>query len=256
MTRSNSEGRRDGAPSSVKSARTGVLIARAVLVCAAMSVPAQAQWIGSPGGGGAASVTEPTIPPAQMAPAPMNATPIAPGPMSTPQSGMMPSPGFSPSDSSMGQPMGQPSAAEMAVMKDCQSGVEVLRTDLEKRGAALQGASKKKLPPSELCPMFRSFVTAQQKFANYLSTNKSKCHVPDDVVKKVKENVTNVSSVRDRVCKAAQLQESGGGGGGGGGPPPQGAVSQGLGLPSGLPSTTSASQKGGVFDTLGGNALR
>ena len=233
-------------------------MACALLACASMAVPAQAQWIGSPGGGGGATVTEPTMPPAQMAPAPsaMSPAPMAPGPMSTPQNGMMPSGGFSPSESSMGQPgMGQPSPADMAQMKDCQSNVEVLRTDLEKRGAVLQGATKKKLPPSELCPMFRAFVTAQQKFSTYLATNQTKCHVPEDVVKKVKENATNVAGVRDRVCKAAQMQENGGGSGGGG-PPPQGAVSQGLGLPSGLPSTTSASQKGGVFDTLGGNALR
>jgi len=217
-----------------------------------MIVPAHAQWIGAPGGGGA-TVTEPTVPPAQM-----QAAPTAPAPMSTaPMSSPMPSGEFSPAQGAApsGMSMGQPSAADTAVMQDCQSNVETLRNDLEKRGAALQGATKKKLPPSELCPMFRTFVTAQQKFASYLSTNQTKCHVPPDVVKKLKDNATQVAGVRDRVCKAAQLQESGGGSGGGG-PPPQGAISQGLGLPTGLPSTTSASQKGGVFDTLGGNALR
>lgn len=252
MTRSNSEGCRDLAPVSGRSARTGVLLAGALLACASMVVPASAQWIGSPGGDGAATVTEPTMPPAQMAPAqaaPAAMAPMTPGPMSTPQTGMMPSQGFSPSMSQ------QPDAAAAAAMQDCQTGVEGLRKDLEKRGEALQGATGKKLPPSELCPMFRSFVTAQQKFSAFLSTNQTKCRVPEDVVKKVKENAASVAGVRDRVCKAAQLQESGGRTGPGG-PPPQGAVSQGLGLPSGLPSTTAASQPGGVFDTLGGNALR
>ena len=261
MTRSKSEGHPTGVAFIGRNARPRVLMTCALLASVSLALPASAQWIGTPGGEGAATITEPTVPPAQMAPAPsamspaapMSPSTIAPGPMSTPQGGMMPSPGFSPSDSSMGQPsMGQPSAADMAVMKDCQSGVEGLRKDLEKRGAVLQGATKKKLPPSELCPMFRAFVTAQQKFASFLSTNQTKCHVPEDVVKKVKENAGSVAGVRDRVCKAAEMQQNGGGGGG---PPPQGAVSQGLGLPSGLPSTTSA-QKGGVFDTLGGNALR
>jgi hypothetical protein len=241
-----------------------MLMAGAVVACASMTVPATAQWIGSPGGDGAATVTAPTVPPAQMAPAaPMSTpTPMSTAPMSTP----MPSEGFSPQGMApggmappgMSMGGGQPSPADAAMMKDCQSNVETLRNDLEKRGAALQGATKKKLPPTELCPMFRAFVTAQQKFSSYLSTNQTKCHVPPDVVKKLKDNSNQVAGVRDRVCKAAQLQESGGGGGGGGGggPPPQGAVSQGLGLPTGLPPTTANSQKGGVFDTLGGNALR
>ena len=232
-------------------------MASAVLACVSMVVPASAQWIGAPGGGGA-TVTEPTMPPAQMQPAPTAPAPMSTGPMASPMpSGeFSPAQGMAPPGMSMGAPQGQPSAADVAAMQDCQTSVDTLRKDLESRGAALQGATKKKLPPSELCPMFRTFVTAQQKFSSYLSTNQTKCHVPPDVVKKVKENAVAVVGVRDRVCKAAQLQESGGGGGGGGGPPPQGAVSQGLGLPSGLPSTTSASQKGGVFDTLGGSALR
>lgn len=244
MTRSNSEGRRDLVPYMGRNAR--ILMAGAVLACAAMAAPASAQWIGSPGGDGAATVTEPTAPTTQMAPAPSSMSGTAP----------MSSQNFSPAQGLVpnGMSMGQPAPADAAAMQDCQSSVETLRKDLEKRGATLQGATKKKLPPSELCPMFRSFVTAQQKFSSYLSTNQTKCHVPEDVVKKVKENAASVASVRDRVCKAAQLQESGGGGPAG--PPLQGAVSQGLGLPSGLPSTTAASQPGGVFDTLGGSALR
>lgn len=148
----------------------------------------------------------------------------------------------------------QPSPEAIATMKECQSQVNTLREDLEARVATLQNAGKKKAGPSELCPLFRNFMTAQQKFYNYLSTNKTKCQVPDEALTNLKKGASQSASMRDKICKAAQMQESGGAGPSG--PPQQGAVSAGLGLPSGLPSSNVHSRPGGVFDTLGGSALR
>lgn len=186
--------------------------------------PSSAQWIGAPGGSGdAASAPPPSLPePAQAAP------------------------GFSP-----GPAMGMPQ--QSAPVSDCQTQVTKLRGDLETRGGALEKAAKGKRPPSELCPLFRNFASAQQRFYNYLNTNKDACGVPDNVLTQIKENLAQVSSTRNKVCDVAKMQESGGGAGPGG-PPAQGAISAGLGLSSGLP--TGGAPPGGVFDTLGGDALR
>lgn len=218
------------------------------------TLPAGAQWIGAPGGStdGASSGA------VTIAPAPQAELPAA-----QPAPGFSPgvAPGYSPGVGAPG--VGAPglgaapgvSAPQQAGpdAANCHGRIAELREDLEKRGGALQGASKKKLPPSELCPMFRSFASAQQAFYSFLNTNKAKCGVPDDVLAKFKENVTSVNSTRNRVCEVAKLQESGGGAGPGG-PPPQGSVSAGLGLSTGLP--TMEAPPGGVFDTLGGDALR
>ncbi len=217
------------------------------------TLPAGAQWIGAPGGStdgtsSGAVVVSPAPAalgeaPAQPAPGfdpgfSSSAAPAAPGAVA---------PGFSPSMGAPAPQQANPNAAE------CQGQVAKLREDLETRGGALQAASKKKLPPSELCPMFRTFANAQQAFYSFLNTNKAKCGVPDDVLAKFKENVSSVNSTRNRVCEIAKMQESGAGAGPGG-PPPQGALSAGLGLSTGLP--TMGAPPGGVFDTLGGDALR
>ena len=218
------------------------------------TLPAGAQWIGAPGGSsdGAASgsvVVEPV--PA----APQAAPPAEPAPGFNPgfSSSLAPAapgaaaPGFSPSMGAPAPQQANPNAAE------CQGPVAKLREEVETRGEALQAAAKKKLPPSELCPMFRSFANAQQSFYSFLNTNKAKCGVPDEVLTKFKQNVSSVNTTRNRVCEVAKMQESGGGGGPSG-PPPQGSISAGLGLSSGLPTT--GAPPGGVFDTLGGDALR
>ncbi|TCK30807.1 hypothetical protein EV667_0909 [Ancylobacter aquaticus] len=217
------------------------------------TLPASAQWIGAPGGStdGASSGTV-TVTPPQAEPSAQPApgfSPSAAQPAPGFNSGIgQPAPGFSSSPGvSAPQQQANPNAAE------CQGQVVKLREDLEKRGGALQAASKKKLPPSELCPMFRTFANAQQAFYSFLSTNKAKCGVPDDVLSKFKENVTSVNSTRNRVCEVAKMQESGAGAGPSG-PPAQGSVSAGLGLSTGLP--TMEAPPGGVFDTLGGDALR
>lgn len=200
-------------------------------------VPATAQWIGTPGGDGSSANPSGTVtitpPPPSMAPG--SGGGLAPG-MGMPQQA-----------SPQGAPQGNPNMAE------CQGQVTKLRGDLEARGGALEKAAKAKRPPSELCPLFRNFSTAQQSFFSYLSTNKAKCGVPDDVIAQLKKNVSSVNGTRNKVCEVAKLQESGGGAGPSG-PPPQGQISAGLGLPSGLPSV--GAPKGGVFDTLGGDALR
>lgn len=246
---------------------TGALLA---VLCAG---PAAAQWIGAPANTDATS-TDSGATPAAPAPAPTTPTaapataPVAtPAPMSGPSSSIMVSPGFGGGDGfgaapampgampGLGGPGMAPGGAapagpSAADMNECQTQVTKLRGDLESRNEVLRKAASKKMPASELCPLFRNFVTSQQKFYNYLVANKSKCGVPDEAIKGLKENGGSVVSIRDKVCQAAAMQEKGGPAG----PPPQGAVSQGLGLSSGLPSTATA--KGGVFDTLGGDALR
>ncbi len=221
------------------------------------SLPAGAQWIGAPGGStDGASSGAVTVAPVPDAPASEMVAPAAPAPGFNPgfSSGVAPAspgaqaPGFSPAmGAAAPQEQANPNQAE------CQGQVAKLRGELETRGGALQAAAKKKLPPSELCPMFRTFASAQQNFYSFLNTNKSKCGVPDEVLVKFKENVTSVNSTRNRVCEVAKAQESGGGAGPSG-PPPQGSMSAGLGLSNGLP--TMGAPPGGVFDTLGGDALR
>lgn len=234
---------------------------------------AGAQWIGTPGGGVEVSPTPAAPAPAAPAPAApaIRVAPSAPSVAPTPDlgsadpglsspslgapslampGGMAPG-GMAPGGAPGGGAPG-PSSADMA---DCRTNVEQMRGDLEKRGGALQAASKKKLPPSELCPLFRNFVSSQQKFLGYLRANKTKCGVPDDVLTTLRKNSGSVAGVRDKVCKIAAEMKEGGGNAGPSGPPPQSSVASGLGLQNGLPGV-SANQRGGVFDTLGGSALR
>lgn len=210
----------------------------AVMLCA---FPAHAQWIGAPGGDGSSggSSGAVTITAPQPGPAAGAGGGFAPG-MGTPQQAAP-------------QGMSQGAAQANPNMSECQGQVMKLRGDLEARGGALEKAAKAKRPPTELCPLFRNFTSAQQSFYSYLSTNKTKCGVPDDVIAQLKKNVNSVNATRNKVCEVAKLQESGGGAGPSG-PPPQGQISAGLGLPSGLPSV--GAPKGGMFDTLGGDALR
>lgn len=204
--------------------RPGLFLA-CMLAVASSAVPAHAQWIGSPGGDAGVLMT----PAPQGAPNDMNMG----GGLSSPDA----MPGMTPRPQTGGV--------------DCQGDINALRDDLESRGKKLEAGVKKKVGASELCPLFRSFVTAQEKFFGYLTKNQTNCGVPPDILKKMKSNTANVTNSRDRVCKAAAMGDSGGPAG----PPPQGQLSSGLNLPSGIPSVQHT-QPGGVFDTLGGNALR
>ncbi|MCK0197027.1 hypothetical protein MWN34_08890 [Ancylobacter sp. 6x-1] len=226
--------RRAGRGGGTRAACAALLLGSLIALPAAL--PAQAQWIGSVGGDGSSD--------AKPLPAPQSPAAVSP-----------PAPGVSPEMAMPASPMGAPPGAMGAGPGnggvDCRTDIERLKGTLESRGTTLQKAADKKRPPTELCPLFRNFVTAQSNFYSYLRKNKTACGVPDEILSKIKASSGKMASTRDKVC---QVAANGGQPAGGGGPPPQGSLSSGLGLQSPLPSRGSS--KGGVFDTLGGNALR
>lgn len=258
---------------------TALACAGSLVVGLLLAAPAGAQWIGAAGGDGSPPAKPPTAPltpppsampaPAAAAPPPAAAAAASPAFGATFESPGMAMPGMSsPALSSPGLSSpegfggelpngglagpGGPAGPRSGPGADCQKNVMSLRADVEKNGEVLKTAAKKKRPPDEICPMFRNFVASQSKFYDYLAKNKSNCGVPDNVLKSLKSNISGMSKTRDKVCEVAAN---------GGIPPgaapaaPQGMLSQGLGLPTGLPSVTS-DRPGGVYDTLGGNALR
>ncbi|WP_051356829.1 hypothetical protein [Azorhizobium doebereinerae] len=144
-------------------------------------------------------------------------------------------------------------AGAVPALADCQSDFMALRADMEAKGKALQAAGKAKVGPQELCPLFRNFTAAESKAAKYLQDNKDWCQIPPETVQSALANNQKTAALRDKVCQAAA---NGGEAGGGGAvkPPPQGSLSQALGVTTGYVPGES-SNRGGVFDTLTGNAL-
>ncbi len=241
---------RQGAAFARAAAAARAAVMAGLLGLALAPAPATAQWIGTPGGDG--STDSGSTDSSGAAPAPATAAPnrgtieIAPAP-SGPLEATAPPPDMAMPMGPMGPAGPAPGGAQ------CGDNIEKLRSELDSRGKTLKSAADRKRPPTELCPLFRRFVGAQENFYAYLRKNKAECGVPDDILKKLKASAGSMGATRDKVCKIAEAGP--GAGGGGGGPPPQGQLSSGLGLPSALPAVRS-SEPGGVFDTLGGSALR
>ncbi len=137
---------------------------------------------------------------------------------------------------------------------DCQTDVTALREDLEAKGQALQKAANSKEPdPVVLCPLFRSFAAAEAKWGKFLTENKEWCQIPDDAIKQAATSHKNTVNMRNRVCQAAA---AGPAASGPSGPPAQGSISSALGITTGYNINPQMDRRGGVFDTLRGNALQ
>ncbi|MGQ3673283.1 hypothetical protein ACT6QG_12925 [Xanthobacter sp. TB0136] len=138
---------------------------------------------------------------------------------------------------------------------DCQTDVTTLRDELEAKGKALQKATSAKQPdPVTLCPLFRSFAAAEAKWSQFLTENKDWCQIPDDAIKQAAASLKNTINMRNRVCQAAEAGPSSGGAASG--PPAQGSISSALGITTGYSINPQVDRRGGVFDTLRGNALQ
>jgi len=119
-----------------------------------------------------------------------------------------------------------------------------LRNEAEKRGTAIQAASKRKAPREEICGLFKHFAEAEAKYVKYAETNATWCGIPEQAVQQMKSNHSQTLKIRGQVCAAAAAPAK-----------PRGpTLGDALGTTSVV--TPSGTRTGrGTFDTLTGNPL-
>jgi len=122
-----------------------------------------------------------------------------------------------------------------------------LRTEAEKRGAAIKAASERRAPPDEACKLIRSFAQAELKMIKYIETHAQKCGIPPQVPEQMKKGHKNTDAMQSKVCSvAAQAQQRG---------PAGPSLSDVLGSSTAAPEATASRKGGSTFDTLNGNVL-
>jgi hypothetical protein len=120
-----------------------------------------------------------------------------------------------------------------------------LRNDAQTKGMAIKAAVDKKAERSEICKIFRTFVAAEAKVVKFVQTNGSRCSIPADAVKTMKNNHSKSVSMSNRVCNAAAPAAA----------PRPPSLSDALGTSRIPDSSNIKTGKGGTFDTLSGSPL-
>ena len=120
------------------------------------------------------------------------------------------------------------------------------RDETAKHGQAIHAAGQKKVPPEELCKLFKTFLSSESKMLKGLEQNSAICGVPPEVLKQVKASHEKAAQVGKNICDAAAQ-----------GPRPAGpSLSDALGTTPMVPDSSTATKKGqGTFDTLTGSPL-
>ena len=130
--------------------------------------------------------------------------------------------------------------------QECQTGFLALRTDAEKKAAAIQAAGKRKAPPQEACKLIGSFSQAELKMIKFVDANAKKCGIPPQFSEQMKKGHANTEQLLGKVCAAAQNAQAG---------PAGPSLSEALGSAT-LPEAKATKRSGGsTFDTLNGNVL-
>ena len=157
--------------------------------------------------------------------------------------GMSPGPGMSPAPGMPGMPGGAFSAPP-APPPACQ---ELLsnRDEVTKHGKALQAAGQKKAPPDELCKLFKTFLSVEDKMLKGLEEHSATCGVPAEVLKQVKAGHSKASQMGKQICDVAAQ-----------GPRQAGpTLSDALGTTPLVPDASTTKKGSSTFDTLSGSAL-
>jgi hypothetical protein len=120
-----------------------------------------------------------------------------------------------------------------------------LLQEREKRGRALQEASKRKGSPQEGCRLIKAFQANETELIKFIEANGQWCGLPPDALAQLKASAAQTAQVRGNVCAAAA------------GPPPPKPPTLGevLGTTRVPDATTTRTGRGGAFDTLTGNPI-
>jgi len=152
--------------------------------------------------------------------------------------GMSPAPGMSPGGpaASFGAPQPPPACQQLLSARD----------ETAKHGQALRLAGEKKVPPEELCKLFKAFLASESKMLKGLQDNSATCGVPPDVLKQVKDGHGKASEVGKKVCDAAAQA----------GKPTGPTLSDALGTTPMMPDVSTGTKRPqSTFDTLTGSPL-
>jgi hypothetical protein len=136
-------------------------------------------------------------------------------------------------------------SASAAEQQECMEKFVPLRQDAEKRAQAIKAASDRKAAPKEACGLITSYVQAEAKLVNYVTTKQTACGIPAEIPKQLKANQAKSQQMMKAVCQAASQPQ------GGAGAPP--SLSETLGSTS-APEIRRV-RGGSTFDTLNGNVL-
>jgi hypothetical protein len=129
----------------------------------------------------------------------------------------------------------------------CMAEFAPLRTETEKRAAALKAAAAKRVPPQELCQLFARFIESEAKVVKYMEKNAALCGIPAQIVSTTKSNHMKSGQTKEKVCAAAAngVNEAKRGP----------ALGDALGLRE-APFAETTGPGAGTLDSLSGNALK
>ena len=99
-----------------------------------------------------------------------------------------------------------PSAPLATSASDCKTQIGKLQSQRMAILAALSKiakANKGKLDPVTACPKFRTLVSVETRFRNYLETNKDWCGIPGQVVDTVAQSTAKDAQTSVKACRLA-----------------------------------------------------
>jgi hypothetical protein len=120
-----------------------------------------------------------------------------------------------------------------------------LRDNAQKRAAAIRTAGARKAPAKEACALFNVFSDAEVKMIKFAIDNGTRCSIPPEIIKTLKQGNARTAEMRTRVCQAANAPERSAGP----------SLSDALSSPVPDANNIKSGRGNGTFDTLTGTPL-
>jgi hypothetical protein len=109
-------------------------------------------------------------------------------------------------------PLPSPSAApttEQTTVDQCQQQYSALRQDAEAKAQAIRDVrdvSHGRVSASTLCKLVTVYEQAELRMIGFIEANSSKCRIPDEIGKNVRNTHLTTEKIKGEACKTPELR--------------------------------------------------
>jgi hypothetical protein len=109
-------------------------------------------------------------------------------------------------------PLSSPSAVpttDQTTIDQCRQQYSALRQDVDAKAQPIRDArdvSHGRVPASTLCKLVTIYEEAELRMISFIEANSSKCRIPDEIGKNVRDTHLTTEKIKGEACKTPELR--------------------------------------------------
>jgi hypothetical protein len=95
---------------------------------------------------------------------------------------------------------------DQTTIDQCRQQYSALRQDVDAKAQPIRDARDVRVPASTLCKLVTIYEEAELRMISFIEANSSKCRIPDEIGKNVRDTHLTTEKIKGEACKTPELR--------------------------------------------------